>query len=230
MRLDDPNLQNLRAIAEALGVLRDRVVFVGGATAGLLVTDPAAERVRATKDIDAIVEAEFAQFRRIEEEVAALGFVHHMASGVICRWIHHESGIQFDLMPVDPKVLGFTNRWYRYAIDTAQTIELKNGLVIRMVTALAFVATKLDAFANRGNGDIVASHDIEDVLNIVDGREELAGELEASPPQVRNAVRAAFNELLQHRDFANALPGLIADADRTDVVMQRLRAMANGLS
>lgn len=62
MRPDDPNLPNLRAIAEAVGDLRDRVVFVGGATAGLLVTDPAAEIVRATKDVDAIVEAELADF------------------------------------------------------------------------------------------------------------------------------------------------------------------------
>jgi hypothetical protein len=101
MRPDDPNLPNLRAIAEAVGELRDRVVFVGGATAGLLVTDPAAEIVRATKDVDAIVEAELAEFHRIEEQLAGRGFVHDVESGVICRWIHRDSRILFDLMPVD---------------------------------------------------------------------------------------------------------------------------------
>jgi hypothetical protein len=73
VRPDDPNLPNLRAIASALGPLRDRVVFVGGATAGLLVTDPAAELVRATKDIDAIVEAGLTDFHRIAAQAVETG-------------------------------------------------------------------------------------------------------------------------------------------------------------
>jgi hypothetical protein len=227
MRPDDPNLPNLRAIAEAVGKLRDRVVFVGGATAGLLVTDPAAELVRATKDVDAIVEAGLAEFHRIEEHLAAHGFTRDAESGVICRWIHRESRVLFDLMPVDSHVLGFSNRWYRYAVDTAQPIALGEGLVIRVVTAAAFVATKLDAFADRGAGDILASHDLEDVLNVVDGREELAREIEAAPASMRDAVRTAIRQLLARADFSNALPGLIADADRTHIVLQRLQLLAS---
>lgn len=45
MRTDDPNLPDLRRIAEALGERREQVVFVGGAVAGLLVTDPLADSV-----------------------------------------------------------------------------------------------------------------------------------------------------------------------------------------
>jgi hypothetical protein len=52
MRADDPNLTYLRRIAEALGELREQVVFVGGAVAGLLVTDPLADAVRATLVLD----------------------------------------------------------------------------------------------------------------------------------------------------------------------------------
>ena len=36
MRPDDPNYEYLLLIADALGDLRDNVVFVGGCTAGLL--------------------------------------------------------------------------------------------------------------------------------------------------------------------------------------------------
>ncbi len=56
MRADDPNLPYLRSIAEALGELRGQVVFVGGAVAGLLITDPLADPVRATRDVDAVLE------------------------------------------------------------------------------------------------------------------------------------------------------------------------------
>jgi hypothetical protein len=225
MRADDPNLPHLRRIAEALGDLCEQVVFVGGAVAGLLVTDPLADGVRATRDVDAVVNANRALFYRIEQAVAQRGFARDVHSDVICRWVHKDSGVLFDLMPVLPEVLGFSNRWYPYAVETAERVELSPGVTIRLVSAVAFVATKLEAFAGRGGGDFLISHDIEDVLNIVDGREELAGEMAAAPAELRQAVAADFHRLLTNPDFGNALPGLIAEPERAGLVMQRLKTM-----
>jgi len=227
MRANDPNLPQLRSIAAALGELREQVVFVGGAVAGLLVTDPLADPVRATRDVDAVVNASRAAFHRIEEQVAQCGFARDVSSDVICRWVHKASGLVFDLMPVQPEVLGFTNRWYDYAVQTATPVALGDGIIIRLVTAVAFVATKLEAFASRGGGDFLTSHDLEDVLNIVDGREELVLELRTAPADLRHAVAAAFAALLVHSDFANVLPGLIAEPERAGLVMKRLQAMAS---
>lgn len=227
MPRDTSNLANLRVIAAALGELCERVVFVGGATAELLLSDPAAEGVRATKDVDAIVDVDgLPQFQRIEKDLAARGFRRDVESGIVCRWIHADSGVLFDLMPVDPTVLGFSNAWYAEAVRTAERVSLDEDIEIRLVAAPAFVATKLAAFAGRGNGDVLASHDIEDVLNIVDGRSELARELANASPALRAAVREGFADLLLHPDFLNALPGLIADADRVDIVADRLKDMA----
>ncbi len=226
MRADDPNLPYLRHIAEALGDLREQVVFVGGAVAGLLVTDPMADPVRATRDVDAVVNANRAMFHRIEETVAARGFARDVSSDVICRWVHKASGVLFDLMPVQPEVLGFSNRWYPYAVETAASVNLGQNVTIRLVSAVAFVATKLEAFASRGGGDFMSSHDLEDVLNIVDGREELANEMAAAPAELRHAVAAALTQLLKNQDFANVLPGLIAEQERADLVMERLRALS----
>lgn len=226
MRADDPNLPYLRHIAEALGELREQVVFVGGAVAGLLVTDPLADAVRATRDVDAVVNASRALFHRIEEAVAERGFARDVSSDVICRWVHKDSGVLFDLMPVQPEVLGFSNRWYPYAVETAVSLDLGAGLTIRLVSAVAFVATKLEAFAGRGNGDFMSSHDLEDVLNIVDGREELADEMAATPAELRQAVAVAFARLLKNPDFVNVLPGLIAEPERAGLVMDRLKALS----
>lgn len=226
MRADDPNLTYLRRIAEALGELREQVVFVGGAVAGLLVTDPLADAVRATRDVDAVVNADRALFHRIEEAVAKRGFARDISSDVICRWVHKDSGVLFDLMPVQPEVLGFSNRWYPYAVESAVSVDLGAGLTIRLVSAAAFVATKLEAFAGRGNGDFMSSHDLEDVLNIVDGREELADEMGAAPTQLRQAVAAAIAQLLKNPDFVNVLPGLIAEPERATLVLDRLKAMS----
>lgn len=226
MRADDPNLPGLRHIAEALGDLREQVVFVGGAIAGLLVTDPLADAVRATRDIDAVVNADRAVFHRIEKAVSRRGFARDVSSEIICRWIHVKSGVLFDLMPVQPEVLGFSNRWYAYAAETAMQVALGDNVSIRLVSAVAFVATKLEAFASRGGGDFLTSHDLEDVLNIVDGREELATEMAAAPIELRQALATAFARLLTNQDFPNVLPGLIAEPERAGLVMQRLMTLS----
>src|SRR5690606_29351909 len=147
----DPNFPHLFAIAEALGELCEQVVFVGGSTAGLLLTDPLAEGVRPTLDVDAVVEArDLIHFYRIEAQLEQRGFVRDTGSGVVCRWKHRPSGTVFDLMPVDAAVLGFSNRWYGEAVATAQRLRLADALTIRVVSAPAFLATKLEAFLSRG--------------------------------------------------------------------------------
>jgi hypothetical protein len=62
--------------ARRLGALRERVVFAGGATSGLLVTDPAAADPRATTDVDVIVEtASYVEYATtLRAELSALGF------------------------------------------------------------------------------------------------------------------------------------------------------------
>ncbi len=226
MRTNDPNLPQLRRIAEALGDLREQLVFVGGSVAGLMLTDPLAEGVRATMDVDAIVEAGRAAFYRLDEELAGRGFACDVSSDVICRWRHRESGLLFDLMPVDDEVLGFSNPWYAYAVETAESVEIAVGVSIRLISAVAFVATKLEAFASRGKGDFLSSHDLEDVLNVVNGREELVDEMHAAPGALRAAVAQTFSRLLADPNFSNVLPGLIAEEERVGVVQARMERMS----
>lgn len=68
----------------------------------------------------------------------------------------------------------------------------------------------------------MSSHDLEDVLNIVDGHEGLVLEKRAAPAELRQAVAATLAPLLGSPDFANVLPGLIAEPERAGLVMQRL--------
>ncbi len=129
-------------------------------------------------------------------------------------------------MSVDAAVLGFSNRWYAEVVAMAQWVRLANGFEIRVVSASVFVATKLEAFVSRGCGDFLSSHDLEDVLNVVDGRPELSEELVRASATLQQAVGKTFNGLLANPDFINCLPDLIADVDRVGVVIERLRRMA----
>ena len=152
---DDPNREYLLVVAGALGDLCDEIVFVGGSVAGLLLTDPIAEGIRATKDVDAVVEAAtLSQYYQVEKRLPALGFTRDVGSEVICRWRHASTGVLFDLMPTDPAVLGFSNPWYPEAVRTATRERLDDRIEIRLIAAPAFIATKLEAFADRGQGTI----------------------------------------------------------------------------
>jgi predicted nucleotidyltransferase len=111
----------------------------------------------------------------------------------------------------------------------ASGVRLPNGVEIRLADAPGFVATKLEAFLDRGAGDYLSSHDLEDVLSIVDGRPELVDELRAAEPALRAFVGATFARLLADEGFINTLPGLVVDgspAIRTPIVLQRLQQIA----
>ena len=65
-------LHMLEIVAEAIGDdLRGRLVFVGGCTTALFVTDPIAlEDVRATDDVDLIVDlAGYGEWARLQEQL-----------------------------------------------------------------------------------------------------------------------------------------------------------------
>ncbi len=85
-------------------------------------------------------------------------------------------------------------------------MTLPNELVIKLVTAPVFLGTKLEAFKGRGNGDYMASHDLEDVITVVDGRATLLEEATQSPPELRAYLATKFTQLLGNRDFMDALP------------------------
>jgi hypothetical protein len=77
-----------------------------------------------------------------------------------------QKGTILDVMPLDPKILGFSNLWYKPALDSAVVHELEADLRVRVVTAVYFCATKLKAFAGRGKNDDQSSHDLEDLMAV----------------------------------------------------------------
>jgi hypothetical protein len=135
-------------------------------------------------------------------------------------------------MPLDEKILGFSNRWYRPAMDGAIPHRLRRDLEIRVVTAPYFLATKLEAFRGRGKGDFFASHDLEDVIFVIDGRSSIVEEVRAEKPPLREYFRREIGGLLASPGFIDAVPGyLLPDAAsqaRMGIVMERLSHLATG--
>jgi len=122
----------------------------------------------------------------------------------LCRWVCQETIL--DVMPLGEQILGFSNRWYRPAMEAAVKRRLSDELEIRMVTAPFFVATKLEAYKGRGKGDFFGSRDLEDLVSVVDGRATLVSEVRAETAELRAYVRAEINTLLTTDGFLDALP------------------------
>jgi len=202
----DPNRAILSLVAHALGDLCEELVFVGGCATGLLVTSVRAQTVRMTEDVDLVAQVTTAQeYHAMESRLASKGFKHDMSPDApICRW--RCQGIEVDLMP-SGTILGFHNRWYPLALATAEQVTLEDGLTIRLIAAPVFVGTKLEAFKGRGNNDFLLSHDLEDIITVVDGRAELVEEMQKAPAELRQHVAAEFRTLLDAPGFLEAMPG-----------------------
>jgi hypothetical protein len=227
-RSENPNLAQLADAAAKLRSLLDQIAFLGGCATGLLITDVAAAPVRATIDVDAIIEVtSYAEFAALEQQLRELGFHQPMTEGSpICRWISGD--LILDLMPTDPSILGFSNRWYGPALKHFQMVKIGN-YEIRLVTAPYFLATKLEAFHGRGKGDYRMSHDLEDIITVIDGRPELADEVSAASEELRRYLSEEFHRLLLTPDFSDALPGHLlpdhASQQRIPIIVSRIQRM-----
>ena len=121
------------------------------------------------------------------------------ALGPLCDRFVFVGGCMLDVMPTDESVLGFGNRWYDVAVRTAEPVLLPSGRSIRLIAPPVFLATKLEAFHGRGGGDFLASHDLEDIAVVIDGRPELVDEVATCEAALRTYLADEIEALLRER-------------------------------
>ncbi|MEX2540594.1 MAG: hypothetical protein WD314_02265 [Trueperaceae bacterium] len=139
-------------------------------------------------------------------------------------------GVPVDLMPPDETILGFSNRWYYSIIEHAVPMALPGGTTIRLASGPFLIASKLEAFHGRGEGHYRYSHDIEDIIVVLDGRMEIVDEIRQAPSDVRSYLAAEFGKLLGDEDFVEGIGDhLLPDAasqQRTDIIRERMRRIS----
>lgn len=229
-RASNPNLEILTSTVDQLEALADEMVFVGGCATGLLITDPASPPIRVTMDVDAIVQvASRAEYYQLSEKLRHQGFNEDMSEDApICRWL--SGGLILDVMPTDASLLGFGNEWYLPAMQHAQPITLASGKTINMIAAPYFLITKLEAFTGRGGEDYQASHDMEDIIAVIDGRPELFKEIRNASDELIIELAWRCRELLVNKRFVEAIfghmPGDSASQGRVPGILEKLKQIA----
>ena len=227
----DVNIQMITTVARRLGNLREKVVFVGGCATGLFITDPAMPEVRVTKDVDVIIDiATRMEYSRLEADLRSKGFRNDISEDApLCRWL--VNGIKVDVMPTQEDILGFSNHWYLPAIENANYVQLEKELAIKLVTPPYFLATKIEAFKGRGKGDYMASHDMEDIITVLDGRREIVDEIKRSSDELKTFLSRTFRIFLTDENFLDAIPGQLlpdqANQARVPRLLKILEEIAN---
>lgn len=188
------NIIRIKAVYTALEELAKEVVFVGGATVSLYAERPT-EEIRPTDDVDILMELmNYSGYAAIEEKLRLKGFVNDVESGLICRYRVH--GIIVDVMPTGENVLGFSNRWYPEGYKNAIEVHLDGNYYIRIFQPAWFIASKLEAFRDRGENDGRMSSDFEDIVFILNNRRSIWEEMDNTPPPLNEYLQQQFQELL----------------------------------
>lgn len=220
----------IKKIARALGELNMQVIYVGGATVGLYINDPAADDVRPTKDVDiSLAIATIGELEKIREELIEKGFIQTAEDNVICRFRYED--VKIDVM--NTKAIGWApaNRWFAPGFEQRETIDTDEE-TIQIVPLPYFLATKFEAYNNRGNKEPRTSHDFEDIVYVLDNRMDIVAQLLKSPEDVKPFLKSEFESILADKIKQEAIYGNLfyeTKDERFEMIIENLKTIIYGI-
>ncbi|MCB1584496.1 MAG: hypothetical protein KDI92_15680 [Xanthomonadales bacterium] len=223
MSVSAQQIEMIRQVSDALGDLKNEVVFVGGCVTGLLVKDDfSLEKVRFTDDVDLIVDViTHTDWQHLQKQLREKGFKEDMTDNLICRM--YLANLKVDVMPVEEKILGFSNQWYKSAIKNPLMYNLDKKFTVKIISPVYFIAAKIDAYIGRGQGDILGSHDLEDMVTLFDGRAEIVEEVLSSAADVRAYISSQLKQLMDKNNFEYVIQSVAGNnQQREQVIFERI--------
>lgn len=188
--------------------------------------------LRPTEDVDCVVAVlTYSAFGDWEERLSQLGCQRCTDEGVVCRW--WVSGIRVDFMPAHERVLGLRSRWYQEILGNPVKVLLEGGLEVSVVNLPVFLATKFDAFSDRGRGDFYGNSDFEDIVTVLAYRVDALELISTASAEIRDYLSSEAAAFLNRTDcetlVSGCLPGDRISQSAVGPVLETLRLVA-GLS
>lgn len=106
-----------------------------------------------------------------------------------------------DLMPLSGDILGFTNIWYAEGFKRAIEFNIDSNSKVKVFPSPYFIASKLEAFKNRGGGDGRISSDFEDIIFVLENRNSIWIELKESDKLVKDYLQKEFSRFFENPYF-----------------------------
>ncbi|MCF8359443.1 MAG: hypothetical protein K9H26_11825 [Prolixibacteraceae bacterium] len=224
------NISMLQTVANGLGDLKDDMVFIGGAVAGLYASNPELSDIRPTLDVDCVIELHSkTAHAKLEDDLRALGFVHDTSKGApICRWVYQN--ILVDVMPSDSEVLGFSNMWYNGGIENKIPKTLPDETEIFVFPPEYYLAAKIEAYKGRGGSDLRQSHDFEDIIYILDNCSELLESITNANEFVKAYLKEECTNLLKNEELTEGIESVLpygSEEEATEIIMELIQNIAD---
>ena len=192
----EKNRNAIAQVAIGLAALKDAAVFVGGAIVSLYADDAAVAEIRITEDIDVAFQVKnYPHEVALNETLQRQKFNPDPHSKSIVR--HTFQGIPVDII-TDGKDSPFngTNKWYHYGFNDIRRVAV-NGQEIQLFSPAIFIATKFEAFKDRGR-DYRTSRDIEDILYVMQNNSSIVSEILNTHKDVLLFIREELIKIVSH--------------------------------
>jgi hypothetical protein len=223
-------MRMLQTVANGLGELKDRMVFVGGVVAELYADDPASSDIRPTLDVDCVIElSSRIEHAIMEDELRAKGFSNDVSEGApICRWVYKD--IKVDVMPTDDAILGFSNIWYVQGIENKIVKTLPTETEISVFPPAYYLAAKIEAHKGRGGNDLRQSHDFEDIIYLMDNCTVLYDNIVGAAGNLKAYLEHECDLLLQNKGLSEGIETALpigSGAERTEMILELIKNIAD---
>ncbi len=221
------NIGVVAEVAKALKELKSQMIFVGGSVISLYTDDVAADEIRPTGDIDMTVKVmTYSNWISLNERLAELNIHPDPYGHAICSYKYEN--IPIDIMPSEDGPIGPANKWYKLGFDDLQLVKALDE-EIQILPAPCFLATKFEAFKDRGT-DYRTSHDIEDIIYVIDNRINIVSEIKNSPDEIKNFLKTELNKIIESGLYEEVLAShihpLIIDV-RQEIVDGKIKEILN---
>jgi hypothetical protein len=97
-------------------------------------------------------------------------------------------------MATEDGPLGPANPWYKIGFENLWTAKAKDQ-EIKILSAPCYLATKFEAFNDRGS-DYRTSHDMEDIIYVLDNRIGIVEEIVKDDLRIANFIKAQLQKII----------------------------------
>lgn len=122
-----------------------------------------------------------------------------------------------------------SNRWFMPGYKKAFAAEL-DDMKINIMPLPYFLASKIDAFFDRGIHDVYASADLEDIVYIFNYSTTVVEQVISSEPDVIGYLKHAIQEIMNNETIAAAITGHVyyetAD-ERMVIIKEKMNGIAS---
>ncbi|MDX1906520.1 MAG: hypothetical protein SF053_05740 [Bacteroidia bacterium] len=204
------HLDQFHLMAGLLASHVQQIVFTGSATLDLYPTHPAAAPPRTSAVLEAVVEARsMAEMLHWRDVLHKKGFSPDSESeGMVQMWRYDQ--VRLRLRPSQAGSMVINNPWFGEAVFHARWHVLSPDHKIRIFTPPFYLAVLLEQIKAHGNAPLRLSEAFEDLVYLVQYREELPAEILTAYYAVRNFIQTELTSLLKRpyldEDLYLALP------------------------